>query len=110
MTPIEKLRALEAQATPGPWMFDNAEGHLPDIYTDHGGKWNVATTNALRDDHVADARLIAATRTLLPELMAVVEAAHDVTITPSLGTIRMLGDALDALDARAREEMGDRDA
>lgn len=89
---IEKLRALEAKASPGPWYtadwshddgplqvtveFREPEILLPEqsgIWPDGIRKRKVASTEEGEND-LADAALIAATRTALPQLLSALEA------------------------------------
>lgn len=101
--PIEALRAVYEAATPGPWR-----------HARHGSHEVEAEPNVLVADCGAigraaeDARAIAATHNVMPELLAMVEAARvwspirrcrDGCTCPP----RDLGDAHDALVAKIRE-------
>ena len=101
--PIETLRALLSEATPGPWEANAG-------YVDEPGKdgreiarlSNVGASN--RAAH-ANARAIAALRNLAPELLAVVEAAANEPRTNADGEVTSLACALDALRADAAEAL-----
>lgn len=84
MTLIERLKELEAKATPGPWNWDKCgKGFL--LLVEYDGKgipwvldgivedreWGDASITGKR----ADMDLIAEMRNALPKLLAVVEAA-----------------------------------
>ena len=122
MTPIEKLRALEAQATPGPWtyrtcapacdedgnFFATGPGHDSEEHNDPDGA-------ELAAQH--DSALIATMRNLWPLVIGLWEAAQTVNQEHSNPTVNVhrgcdcgICRPLLALNARAREEMGDRDA
>jgi len=66
--PIETLRALLSEATPGPWVDDRG-GFVLLGYEDRDHRYVCEATVP------ADATAIAALRNLAPELLAVVEAA-----------------------------------
>ena len=121
MTPLERLKELNEKATHGPWLSQEHEGiddgcrcmscwHLDggDVDSLHGNdsltrKCKHCSEMILDKD---DADLIAATRNLLPELLALWEAADEYfwkdAAYPGAST-QALFDALDALNARADE-------
>jgi len=86
MTIIERLRALEAKATKGPWEFCLPINDAPDVHARWGRvhKYEVRdgvlerdidiVEVAEHDEHDDDLRLIAAARNALPLLLDVAEA------------------------------------
>lgn len=118
--PIEALRAVHEAATPGPWTTrqigqEDETGECW-IYTEivsPAGRVR-AGDDEERDDR--DARAIAATHNVMPELLAVVDVlrravkAHQAARTQGdlLAVLDALADgpaALDALDAKIREAL-----
>ena len=76
---LAELRALSDKATPGPWFFDDEDGH---IYT--GGDFavlNYATTRLESPDD--DAPFIAASRTAIPELLDAIERVKKAVVKES---------------------------
>lgn len=71
MNAIERLRALEAEATAGPWFDDY-------------GKVGAGDSGIGEMDSGEDAALIPAMRNALPALLAVAEEAHAVLRTGGL--------------------------
>ena len=69
MSASEKLKALDDAATSGPWLFEAGEG--VQYVSDATGRF---------DAHIRyeaeDAALVAALRNVLPQIVAVVEAAE----------------------------------
>ena len=106
MTPLERLKELNEKATRSPWMAHNAGIHWnnPDLIN-WEIRWN-ADGECVADTVYgeADAHLIAATRNLLPELIALWEAVGE-SFDPEYGLhdIESVGNAMNALDARADE-------
>jgi|SRR5690606_4249049 len=98
--PIEALRAVYEAATPGTWR-----------HSLHGWYEVEAEPNTLVADcgsigrAAEDARAIAATHNVMPELLAVVEAADDEPRTNEDGELTTLALALDALYAKIREAL-----
>jgi hypothetical protein len=79
MTTTKRLRALLAEATPGPWRFGDAH---PDelVVADSmtlAGATTVVCYGEPDDEGKADAALIAAAVNALPALLDVAEAARD---------------------------------
>ena len=119
MTPLERLKELNEKATPGPWLSQEHEGiddgcrcmscwHLDggDVDSLHGN--NSLTRKCKHCSEMIlnkeDADVIAATRNLLPELLALWEAVGE-SFDPEYGLhdIESVGNAMNALDARAEE-------
>ena len=119
MTPLERLKELNEKATPGPWLSQEHEGiddgcrcmscwHLDggDVDSLHGN--NSLTRKCKHCSEMIlnkeDADVIAATRNLLPELIALWEAVGE-SFDPEYGLhdIESVGNAMNALDARAEE-------
>lgn len=103
MSELARLRALLEAATPGPWEQLGDSGFLRSPgFVDYDGELSPE-----------DAGAIAALGTLWPDLLAVVEASSecaDNLPAPALEVWARLDrrrDALDALDARIREVLGD---
>lgn len=71
---LARLRALHANATPGPWHWDSdAEDDSGLVY---GQAEQIATTHGSGESHaVNDARLIAAMRNALPALLDALDIA-----------------------------------
>lgn len=118
MTAAELLRRLHEEATPGPWepsqgregAFDHVAASM--LEPEEAGP-DLARCYGWRKVREPNARLIATVRTLLPELIAVVEAARGCR---DLGPFMRasdcavhdaLIDAASALDARAAEVAGE---
>lgn len=85
---LEDIRKLCDAATPGPWVWHHAypDGDRRDYSTLQSGVARVLDDgsacgeyNKEIDPHGDDAAFIAASRTLLPKLVAVAEAARAVT-------------------------------
>lgn len=103
MNTIDKLRELDAKATPGKWVFD-AEGDMiwrvhKDAYEDHILDMRGAGFNLPIDDN---AELIALMRNNLSKILALVDAAKEFTDACALGCdlpngINNLREALEAL-------------
>ena len=121
MTPLERLKELNEKATPGPWLSQEHEGiddgcrcmscwHLDggDVDSLHGNdsltrKCKHCSEMILDKD---DADLIAATRNLLPELLALWEAVNEWTGSwEGSAEEETLIEAKIALNARAEEIM-----
>ena len=119
MTPLERLKELNEKATPGPWLSQEHEGiddgcrcmscwHLDggDVDSLHGNdsltrKCKHCSEMILDKD---DADLIAATRNLLPELLALWEAVNEWTGSwEGSAEEETLIEAKVALNARADE-------
>lgn len=105
MTPIEKLKALEADATPAPW-FHELYGDGAFRVGSH--RWEnpiVASRNetATPEASHADAALISAVRTLAPELIALWGAASRYAKTDETKDARAFLAAIDDLNAKAAE-------
>ena len=88
MSEIERLRALLAEATPGPWEADDTSDWTNDSYGDEEGKpptsgWfrNCGVGKVDAGDYstltFADAALIAAAVNALPALLEVAEVAAE---------------------------------
>ena len=115
MTAADKLRALHEAATPGPWGHSAFEVYCDDseggCHEDHemcrlsGAGETIADVYGLESFAERDARLIATLRTVLPELVAVVEAAQ-ASSSSRPGCALKSTAALDALD-RALEAGGE---
>lgn len=99
--PIEALRAVHEAATQRKWIADHEDVVVAQPYG--------VIANADQDDDIdvdtcrASARAIAATHNVMPELLAVVEAAEGEPRTNEDGELTTLALALDALDAKIRE-------
>lgn len=94
--PIEALRAVYEAATPWPWEVRDG------MNVKGASSLHVATTMGSETPR-RDARAIAATHNVMPELLAVVEAAEGEPRTNEDGELTTLALALDALRARIRE-------
>ena len=96
MTPLERLKELNEKATPGPWESRAHEGIdegcrcMSCWHTDGGDIDSLHGNNSLtrKCKHCSemilnkeDADVIAATRNLLPELLALWEAVNELSIT-----------------------------
>jgi hypothetical protein len=68
MTPLDRLRELEAKATPGPWV----DGHRPD----GDGLVNFSTHPTHSPEYRANLQLVEALRNLAPELIRLWEACE----------------------------------
>ena len=80
MDVIERLRALEQAATPGPWTWVEPHSVIHDVETEVAPRVEVpvaAIEGLFRMRH-ANGELIAAMRNAFPALLDVVEAASDV--------------------------------
>ena len=96
--PLDAIRALEVEATPGPW--HDSSGLLA---TEEG---RVVSADLDADD----VALVVATRNLLPELLALWEVAQGAKSRPGGEVWPFLNDLLDALDAlneAASKEVGE---
>ena len=121
MTPLERLKELNEKATPGPWLSQEHEGiddgcrcmscwHLDggDVDSLHGN--NTLTRKCKHCSEMIlnkeDADVIAATRNLLPELIALWEAVNEWTGSwEGSAEEETLIEAKIALNARAEEIM-----
>ena len=119
MTPLERLKELNEKATHGPWESRAHEGIdegcrcMSCWHTDGGDidaplEWESLTRKCGHCSELilgsVDSELIAATRNLLPELIALWEAVGE-SFDPEYGLhdIESVGNAMNALDARAEE-------
>jgi hypothetical protein len=76
---LDEIRKLVEAATPGDWGAGYSGLSICDVFVwDEGGEGQAIAQNVLK----ADARFIAAARTLLPALLEVAEKAKDI-MTPS---------------------------
>jgi hypothetical protein len=69
---LKEAKALAAQATPGPWtsVLGNGRWDTPTVETMHGGQLARATHyGKMRED----AKLMAASVTMIPKLVAIIE-------------------------------------
>jgi hypothetical protein len=111
MTASAKLDALDAAMTPGPWIRRlMADGSHPRVYvsrpmisedttTTVPPKFYVAFMPSMSDDtEIPDADSIAALRNALPELMALVAAAENLTLDNDDGPY--LGESLEQWEHR----------
>ncbi len=71
---LDRLRALEAEATPGPWVRWSAGGELVGVIP-AGRPGGCCVRDSDDDNGDANLRLIAASRNAMPSLLAVLEAA-----------------------------------
>lgn len=116
---LEEIKKLIEAATPGPWElteapdWEKADECCDPLYTidapalaptkENG--WTGPTLIELKSYYptapkrVEDARFIAASRTLMPKLLAVAEAAYAVNELSNFKTMGELDDALAALEA-----------
>lgn len=73
---VDRLRELEAKATPGPWRTEALSIGTRVRFSDSERRWSDDSVCAIESDmQYADAALIAATRNALGKLLAVAEAA-----------------------------------
>lgn len=105
MTPLERLKELNEKATPGPWTLGKGIYTIRPTYRDRMvARTRIAGTIHYSDEEdAANAEFIAATRNLLPELIALWEEAnrvHPELIEDGFG---MMSEVLDALNSRADE-------
>lgn len=104
MSASERLAALDAAATPGPWgVYEDVEMSGGEPYPFHrltNDKGWLMSLDA-SDLRKPDAHLMAALRSALPEIVAVVKAAEEAGPEPAL--IRPLRAALAALDEKLVE-------
>lgn len=102
--PIEALRAVYEAATPGPWEVRDG------MNVKGASSLHVATTMGSETPR-RDARAIAATHNVMPELLAVVEAADNAVWRYGDSgesddrAHQALDNALDALNAKIREAL-----
>lgn len=75
MTTLPEIRAIAEAATPGPWWV-RGENDPISLQGVINGERVIAQTNYHFDTGMSDARFIAASRTLLPLLVEVAEAAQ----------------------------------
>lgn len=100
---IERLKELEAKATPGPWKFVNYNGYdqwgsLLNKRAGTADSWDSLSTGRV---HTANALFIAEMRNALPALLAVVEAAEadmEANIHNDIPVCPRLRAALEALE------------
>ena len=121
MTPLERLKELNEKATPGPWESRAHEGIdegcrcMSCWHTDGGDidaplEWESLTRKCGHCSELilgsVDSELIAATRNLLPELIALWEAVNEWTGSwEGSAEEETLIEAKIALNARAEEIM-----
>ena len=121
MTPLERLKELNEKATPGPWLSQEHEGiddgcrcmscwHLDGGDVDSLNGNNSLTRKCKHCSEMIlnkeDADVIAATRNLLPELIALWEAVNEWTGSwEGSAEEETLIEAKIALNARAEEIM-----
>jgi len=99
---LEKTRELEKAATPGPWRFVKSDTYCASALIYSGDDDEV--------DGDDDLALIVYLRNSLPEILATVRAARGL-YRACPREMRawdwdQLGDAIDAIDAKADEEAG----
>lgn len=102
MTDLDKLRALERDATPGPWEAREVDG-AADLCTTAP----VAEPWLLERLRPEDARLIAALRTCAPELLDYIAAVEEWTCAK--GGNDAVCDARDTLHAAIRRATSERE-
>lgn len=88
---LEEIRKLIEAATPGPWRYDHGNQEVETRI----GRWNVCDIDMYRQgrdpeashpgDRSDDGEFIAASRTLMPRLLAVAEAAAKLDLWGSRG-------------------------
>ena len=98
MNPLDALEALEREATPGPWVADHVEVS--------GGDGVLAQCGfGMREDAEtqANARILATSRNILPEVIALARTVGDNIREDDLNGTYYLGeDTREALDALLR--------
>lgn len=107
MSTIERLKALEAAATEGPWQTSQW-GEVQPRGANGGMNWIRVEGFSLSSGIVprANRDLLVAFRNLAPQILAVMEAAeaYDNPKNYTEGTIFPLRDALSAFHAAAKEQ------
>lgn len=82
MNTLERLKELQANATPGPWENGIAEYAPDDTYQAVGPYHDLEDSGRSSDDKYnsawADQEFINQSRNMMPDLLEVVEAAEDV--------------------------------
>jgi hypothetical protein len=106
---IERLKAMESAATPGPWAIATTEEWKNGLDFFHGPSGAFCFPVDIDPE---DARLLSAQRNLFPEILAVLEAVDELEPEPVDAPVShprfRLWQAQKAFHARAAEVLGGR--